>query len=86
MVRVNQAKLLGPTTAGMCHSSNEVTMYINPTNNAANLDTSFIYNIVKKITSRLLNKLLPMKSKEEYTYAWYWVHCLYNGEGRRYKS
>lgn len=53
MVRVNQAKLLGPTTAGICRSSREVTMYINPTNNVDKLDTGFTYNIFEKINSRL---------------------------------
>lgn len=58
MLRVNQAKLLGPTTAGMCHSSNEVTMYIDLTNNVDKLDTGFTHNIFKKIISRPLHNLL----------------------------
>lgn len=32
-VRVNKSKLLGPTTVGGCHSSSEVTTYLNLTNN-----------------------------------------------------
>lgn len=58
-VRVNKGKLLSPTTAGVCHSSHEVTMYINPTNNVNKLDTSFTQNIFDKIISRVLNNLLP---------------------------
>lgn len=32
-VRVNKGKPLGPTTAGGCLSSHEVTMYLNPISN-----------------------------------------------------
>lgn len=87
-VRVNKGKLLGPTTAGVCHSFHEFTMYVNTTNNVDNLETSFTQNLFENIISRLLNNLLPtdphtkVQGRRYITLSSKFTVCIMEGEER----